>query len=365
MVRPPLGSASIFLLLVTAASIVAQQQSEFRRRSMELLTPAQKEHMAANGRIDRAAWRAEHPPRESTDLIPLTELGTAMYHGESGGLYPGGKNQPPAVHRKAGLAQAREIVPRDAQGRPAPEGKIVLLSVGMSNTTMKFQAFQRLAAEDRGLNPHLVLVDGAQGGQVAWITANAKMPFWEVVDQRLQAAGVTPNQVQAAWVLQANPGPRRPFPAESRELQQNLADTLRVMRDRFPYLRIVYLSSRTYGGYATTPLNPEPFAYEGGFSVKWLIADQIAGKAELNYDSARGPVRAPWLAWGPYLWANGIKPNRDGLKYVREDYTEQDGTHPTPSGRRKVAERLLAFLKGDATSQSWFLAGSDHSSSRR
>jgi len=37
------------------------------------------------------------------------------------------------------------------------------------------------------------------------------------------------------------------------------------------------------------PLNPEPHAYESRFAVKWLIGDQIAGKAERNYDPAKGP----------------------------------------------------------------------------
>ncbi len=65
------------------------------------------------------------------------------------------------------------------------------------------------------------------------------------------------------------------------------------MQERFPNLRIAYVSSQTYGGYATTPLNPEPFAYESGFAVKWLIADQISGKPDLNYNPAKGFVRAP------------------------------------------------------------------------
>ena len=323
---------------------------------MELITPEQRAHLQANGKVDRKAWIAAHPARESTGLIPLPELGKSEYKGQQGGLYPGGENTPPPAHLKAGLAQARRIVPLDAAGRPAADGKIVMVAIGMSNTTMKFQAFQKMAAADGRLNPKLVLVDGAQGGQVAWITANPKMPYWEVVDSRLEAAGVTRNQVQAAWVLQANPGPTRPFPAEAKELQANLVDTLHAMQERFPNLKIAWLSSRTYGGYATSPLNPEPFAYEGGFSVKWLIADQIAGRPELNYDSAKGPVRAPWLAWGPYLWADGIKANKDGLSYVREDYTEQDGTHPSPSGRAKVAARLLQFLKTDPASASWFPA---------
>ncbi len=305
-------------------------------------------------RPDRQQWVKDHPPRESTGLVALPDLGKGTHLGEQGGLYPEGRNTVPPAHLAAGQALARKIVPLDADGRPSANGKIALISIGMSNTTMKFQAFLRIAAQDRSLNPNLVLVNGAQGGQVARVTANPNANFWQVVDQRLQAAGVTRNQVQAAWVLQANPAPNRPFPAESRELQKHLLETLHVMHDRFPNLKIAYLSSRTYGGYATSPLNPEPFAYESGFSVKWLIADQLAGKPELNYDLAKGAVRAPWIAWGPYIWADGVKPNKDGLSYSIDDYVETDRTHPTPAGRMKVATRLLEFLKTDPTARPWF-----------
>lgn len=336
------------LFFATAAWALAQQPSpEFRQRTMEQLTPEERAHLQANGKVNLDEWRKEHPPRESTGLIPLPELGKGTYKGEQGGLYPGGVNTMPKAHLERGLALAKKIVPLDAEGRPSPDGRIVLLSVGMSNTTMKFQAFQKLAAEEGGLNPHLTLVDGAQGAQVAWITAKPKAPFWDVVDDRLKAAGVTRNQVEAAWILQANPGPRADFPAEVKDLQRCLADTLRVMHERFPNLKIAYLSSRTYGGYATTPLNPEPHAYESGFAVKWLIANQIAAKP--------ASLAEPWCAWGPYLWADGVKPNKDGLSYVRADYTDADGTHPTPSGRGKVAARLMQFFKTDPTAKSWFL----------
>lgn len=332
------------------------KQQEFMRRSMEQLTPDERAHLQRNSRVNREEWTAAHPARESTGLIPLPDLGSGKYKGEQGGLYPGGENTPPAAHLKAGIALAKKIVPLDAEGQPSSSGKIVLISVGMSNTTMKFQAFQRLAAQQHDLNPNLVLVDGAQGGQVAWITSKAGAPFWDVVDQRLKAAGVTRAQVQAAWVLQANPGPRDDFQVEMKDLQRGITGTLQVMHDRFPNLRVAYLSSRTYGGYATSPLNPEPYAYESGFAVKWVIADQIAGKPELNYDPAKGAVRAPWVEWGPYLWADGVKPNKLGLSYVREDYSDADGTHPAPSGRMKVANRLLEFFKSDPTSRAWFLA---------
>lgn len=333
---------------------IAQQNPEARRRVMELLSPEEKAHMQANQKVDRAVWIKEHPARESTGLVALPDLGKGTYQGEQGGLYPGGENLPPASHLKAGLALARRIVPLDAEGRASATGKIVLISVGMSNTTMKFQAFQKLAAGDAGLNPRLVLVDGAQGGQVVWVTAKPNMPYWDVNEQRLAAAGVTRNQVQAAWILQAIPGPTKPFPGEAKDLQRYLVETLHVLHDKFPNLKIAYLSSRTYAGYATSPLNPEPHAYESGFAVKWLIADQIAGKPELNYDPEKGLARAPWCAWGPYVWADGVKRNQDGLSYVRADYGDQDGTHPSPAGQQKVAERLMQFLKTNETSRTWF-----------
>jgi hypothetical protein len=37
----------------------------------------------------------------------------------------------------------------------------------------------------------------------------------------------------------------------------------------------MFLSRRIYAGYATNCLNPEPYAYEYGFSAKWLIEAQV------------------------------------------------------------------------------------------
>ena len=84
-----------------------------------------------------------------------------------------------------------------------------------------------------------------------------------------------------------------------------------------------------------------------------LIADQIAGREELNYDPQKGTVRAPWLAWGPYLWADGLKARSDGLVYTREDLGD-DGTHPAAGARGKVARLLLEFLKSDPSARPWF-----------
>ena len=61
------------------------------------------------------------------------------------------------------------------------------------------------------------------------------------------------------------------------------------------------------------------------------------------------------MLWGPYLWADGVKARKaDGLVWEREDLAG-DGTHPSPSGRRKVAELLLRFFKTDPTAKGWFV----------
>jgi hypothetical protein len=305
-------------------------------------------------------FKKEPPSFDSSGLKPLTELGTGEYKGEQGGLYPGGKNERPAAHEKAGLALAAKVQPLDAEGKPSPEGKIVLLSVGMSNTTQVFSAFKRIANADSEKNPRLVLVDGAQGGMTA---AKIKDPgdnrfgtkYWGVVDRRLKEGGVTREQVQAAWIKQADAGPTQGFPGYARTLQAELAQVVQAMHERFPNLKLVYLSSRTYAGYATTRLNPEPYAYESGLSVRWLIEQQLKGDPALNYDPAKGAVRAPWLSWGPYLWANGMTKRADGFYYEKSDFAG-DGTHPSRTGQQKVARELLRFFKTDSTTRPWFLA---------
>ena len=74
----------------------------------------------------------------------------------------------------------------------------------------------------------------------------------------------------------------------------------------------------------------------------------------MNYDPAKGDVKAPWLSWGPYLWADGATRRADGLTYDEKDFGP-DGTHPSQSGREKVAKQLLEFFKTDNTTKPWFV----------
>ncbi|MBX6312910.1 MAG: hypothetical protein IRY99_08355, partial [Isosphaeraceae bacterium] len=240
------GAAVAFLLLAPSLVILAgrllaqeggarpnrddmadrqQAAEDARREAREILGILQDLQQAVDKERPRPK-RAGPMPRESVGLVPLTELGTGTYQGKPGGLYPGGSNRRPSAHEEAGLRLARAVRPLDREGRPADDGKIVLLSIGMSNTTQEFSTFVPLANADPQKNPALVIVDGAQGGMAANVIAATDTPrgrqYWETINQRLSAKGVTPQQVQVAWIKQAIPGPTAPFPEDARALERYL-----------------------------------------------------------------------------------------------------------------------------------------------
>lgn len=305
-------------------------------------------------------------------LKPLNELGFNAYSSSTGGLYPNGANTRPPAHEAAGIQIAtNQIAPRDATGSVNTNtGKIVLISLGMSNTTHEWasgdnmthnitNAFQYRANQDPSKNPQLVIVDGAIGGQDAVTWTNPASVNWSnVVAQRLTPAGVTTNQVQAMWLKEALAGPKNYglFPLHAQALQNDLAIILRVAKAKYPNLKLVYFSCRTRA-YDTnsTDLNPEPFAFETGFADKWVVENQINGTNNLNYNPSNGPVVAPWISWGPYIWTDGATPRSDGLVWLCSDVSQADYTHPSSNGVFKVASELLAFFKTDPTTTPWFL----------
>ncbi|MCH7720117.1 MAG: DNRLRE domain-containing protein [Planctomycetes bacterium] len=288
----------------------------------------------------------------STGLIPITELPPKTYQGFEGGLYPGGVNEPPAAHLAAGLERAGLVQPRNTNGDPDPDGFIAMISIGMSSTAQEFGLFERQEDLNTARNGRVLIINTAQGGQAASVIANPAAAYWDLVDERLAGNGLTPPQVQIAWLKEANALPPDNFPVHAEELSADLRAIVQILKDRFPNIELCYLSSRIYAGYAQGPLNPEPQAYESGFAVKWLIEDQINGDPDLNFDPDAGPIEAPWLAWGPYLWADGLVPRADGLIWEESDF-ESDGVHPSPSGEQKVADMLSAFFAVDPTARKW------------
>jgi hypothetical protein len=223
--------------------------------------------------------------------IPLNDLGNGKYLGQfEGGLYEHGANVPPADHAAVGVGQAALVRPLDRNGNPSPSGRIAMISVGMSNTTQEFCAagnpapcttwsFVGQAAVDPAVNhATLVLVNGARGGQAADSWESPTQPDWDGVKTNLTTAGLSEAQVEVAWIKQANISPRTSLPASNADayrLVAQLGNIVRALKVRYPNIRLAYFSSRIYAGYASSTLNPEPYAYESAFAVKWLIQAQV------------------------------------------------------------------------------------------
>src|SRR5207249_3131925 len=144
---------------------------------------------------------------ETPGLVPLNDLGAGLYKGFQGGLYPGGANSLPSPHLTAALQLASQIVPRNAAGGPDPEGLIVLIAVGMSNTTHEFGVFERNEDANPNRNARVVLMDTAFGGQTASAIANPAAAYWTTMQQRLASMGLSAAQVQVAWLKEAEAVP--------------------------------------------------------------------------------------------------------------------------------------------------------------
>jgi hypothetical protein len=309
-----------------------------------------------------------------TGKIPLPDLGTNLYCRDGncvmGGLYPGGSAiRPPSLELEA-VNRAQQVQPLDANGNvDSVNGKIIMISVGMSNSAMAFEdpganvpwtAFVPRANGDPAKNPQLIIINGAQGTQAAdaWEDPNA-LP-WQVVKDRIssysgprQDLGLTPEQVQVVWVKQAlrHTGP---FPDYAEELQGYLEAIATNLHYHFPNVKLAYFTSRTYAYIMYR--KGEPDTYEGGLSVRWMIEKQMNGDPALNYKPEQGPVQAPLLLWGPYFWTDGLTPRSDGLIWTCGEGGDMwNGIHPEANGAQKNADQIYAFFKTDPTTTPWYL----------
>lgn len=301
-------------------------------------------------------------------LVPFNDLGPAPYAwGYDGGLWENGSNVIPPEHLAAGLARAATIQPLDENGAPSANGKIVFLSAGGDEAHRIFEAFRESSLAD----PHvrkgdLVLANGAANmyDAVRW-TRDTDQNYDRVDHTVLNAAGVTPLQVQAAWIDMSVDYPASPLPIQDGDayrLKGHLSNAVRALKVRYPNLRVAYLSSRVFGGYSTLARNPEPYAYESVLSVRWVVVGQVLTMrtaaigpywdtrvGDVNYDHGV----APWITWGPYFWANGTKPRSDGLTWEREDFAG-DGETLSDRGAAKAGNFMLRSFLREPTAAGWF-----------
>ena len=306
-------------------------------------------------------------------LVPLIDMGASTYFGFPGGLYPGG-NVMPQQHFDAGRAFAAAVEPLDVNGNPRTSGKYVLLSIGHSvvqqvfcfeNPCPSFSFMGKALADAEVESTNLAFVKGAEGGRTTEFWDSPNRPDYDRIrDEELEPLGLSEQQVQVVWMAVNNRvASPPPFPANADVLVRQFGNITRALRSRYPNLRLVFLASATYGGYIERLERvQEPFQYESGFTMKWLIQAQIDemasggtivdGRAgDLNYNTV-----APWIGWDPYTWADGENPRSDGLFWTFDDF-QSDGVHYSQSGIDKAAGLLLTFFKTSPQTRCWFVTG--------
>ena len=226
--------------------------------------------------------------------------------------------------------------------KPQP-GKVVLLSVGMSNATQAFSTFKRLADADEDRDPALVLVDGAQGGMTAARIKDADdkasgTKYWGVVDDRLKAAGATREQVQVAWIKQADAGPNQGFPKYAETLRDELRQIVQLLHTRFPNLKMVSVES----GIGWVPFILQAADYQGLENAPEQMAKMSRKPSEYFADN-----------WYATFW---FEAENDGLQalidQVGEDNClfETDFPHPTclyPTPLEAVESQMSALRLAD------------------
>ena len=221
------------------------------------------------------------------------------------------------------------------------------------------------AAADPAVNhTSLFIVNGAHGGKSAAYWDSPDRPRLRPHRHRL-AHAEWPERTAGAGRLgeSRQSGPTISLPnanSDAYRLVDQMGDIARALKVRYPNLQQVFFSSRIYAGYATHDAQPRAVRIRVGPGRE--MADRGADQSdEWRRRSIRGPATsitqagvAPWLAWGPYLWADGLNPRSDGLIWQQQDF-QSDGTHPSQSGEEKVGAMLLDFMSSSPFTEPWFL----------
>lgn len=286
---------------------------------------------------------------DPSTLRPFTDGGLYLGRYETG-LYPGGKNEMPAAHRRAGERIARSIRPLDADGRPDDQkGRILALVMGHSNCRQYFTAFQRLLRQRASeLNPRFEMLNAAVGGQQLPEIRALRGKVWDRAAELVSRPGCSPRQVQVLFLHTTYHGwknvrgePPRPFPQTMHAMRRDLAAVLAHCLGLYPNLRIAYLTAdgfRHFTGF-------EPHVWQEAFGIKWLIAGQIGLDDGTAFEDGPGRGRSlPWLEWGPYIWDNSW----DASYFT-------DGVHPSPKARAIFVRKYWEHLKADSVAKGWLL----------
>lgn len=287
--------------------------------------------------------------------IPIDVIGTGTFRDSIGGLYPDGSNVPSGTYAGDLLAASQSIVPLDTFGNPAKTGKlakVTFISLGGSTGGHNMKALKNKTLGNPLTNPKLQLLSCNNGSGNASINdiTNQGAIYWAHVSKILKGGKSSYRQVQVIYLETEDSSASVTWPARPNRVKDLLETSLRVLKQKFPNLKIVYTLGRTKTFASKAMWNREPSPYYFGWAAKWAIQDQINGVPGTEYKGENAV--APMLAWGFYQWADSLPRQTDGF-YWRKSLTA-DGLHANEVGQDTLSNRFQQFLLTDPYASTWY-----------
>ena len=285
-----------------------------------------------------------------TAKIPLNDLGAGTFMGYTGGLYPGGANTPSGQYATDLLEVSNSIVPIDKLGNASSTGKIVFISLGASIGGKNMIALKAKTINNPATNPQLLLLNCNQGSGFASLNdiLHPNGFYWFHVNDVITKQS-SYKQVQVIY-LETDDSARVRFPDKPLTVKNNIDSCLRLFKQKFPNVKVVYVLARTRTFGNLKYWNKEPGPYYFGWACKWAVEDQINGVAGTQYKGANAV--APMITWGFYEWADSLPRNTDGFFW--RSYMTADGLHATSAYQDTLALRFQNFLLTDSCARIWY-----------
>lgn len=305
---------------------------------------------------------------DSTGLIPLTDMGTTKYGPFRGGLYPNFMVDMPESHLNKGKALSNAMVPLDGEGNVDWEsGSLLVIGMGGSTASNAYNTMVDTLREWDyvGINPCMKLKGLFYGGKDLTVMIDTtSTDYWDYLQEKIDARGETWDNIQVVWMQTHSELPIFDSILYIKTMVEQYTTLLQRIQDSMANVKQVYLTGFHYTGY-THPSHDlydalaEPKAYWGNLAIKVLIERQIAGDPALAFEGPNKKV--PWIAWGPYWWADGTNPRAyDGLTWSCEEYRDDDtggGFHLDDIGKAKEALMFIDFLATNEVTGKWYLDG--------
>ncbi|MEP6681672.1 MAG: hypothetical protein ABJA35_00355 [Parafilimonas sp.] len=287
--------------------------------------------------------------------IPIDEIGPGTFMDSIGGLYPDGTNAASGTYANDLFATSQSIVPIDTFGVPGTSSKlskIAFISLGGSTGGHNMKSLKDKTTGNPLTNPKLLLLSCNNGTGDASINSimNPNDLYWNHVTQIIKGGKSSYRQVQVIYLETEDSTRYVAFPGRPNVVKQELETCLRVLKQKFPNIKVVYNLARTRTFQSTALWNREPSPYYWGWAMKWAVQDQINGVPGTEYKG--DIIDAPMLAWGFYQWADSIPRSTDGFSWVKSETA--DGLHANSFGQDTLSNRFQNFLLTDKYASVWY-----------